>query len=173
MKTNRGFSLIELMIAVAIAAILIGIAVPSFNNMLAGNRLATQANDVISAIMFARSEAIQRNQTITFCRADSATANVCSTGANWTDWIVTNNPGAGAAANTLRRGVFARSGEVMQISSTLAASQMAFRSNGLADVAGGANTLRLCYTGSSSDNIRVLDIAISGRVTVQTSSGGC
>lgn len=173
MKTTNGFSLIELMVAVAIAAILLGIAVPSFNNMLADNRLATQTNDVIGAVLFARSEAIRRNQTITFCRTDSAAANTCAAGANWTDWIVTNNPAAGVATTTLRRGSFARSGEAMRISSTLAASRLAFQPTGLANVAGGANTIRVCTTSSTTDNVRQIEIGLSGRASTQTLTGAC
>lgn len=173
MKTNNGFTLIELMIAVAIVAILLAVAVPSFNNMLAGNRLATQTNEAIGAILFARSEAIRRNQTITFCRADSAAANTCAASANWTDWIVTNNPGAGAAANTLRRGSFAKSGEVMRISSTLATSRLAFQPNGLANVTGGSNTIRLCTTLTTTDNVRQIEIGLSGRASTQTLTGAC
>lgn len=173
MKTNEGFTLIELMITVAIAAILLAVAVPSFNNMLAGNRLATQTNDVIGAIMFARSEAIRRNRTITFCRADSAAANACTAGANWTDWIVTNNPAGGTATNTLRRGSFPQSGEAMRISSTLATSRMSFRPDGLTDAAGAANTIRLCTTAATSNNVRQIEVGLSGRTTTQTLTGGC
>lgn len=173
MKTNEGFTLIELMITVAIAAILLAVAVPSFNNMLAGNRLATQTNDAIGAIHFARSEAIRRNRTITLCRSASATANTCTAGANWTDWIVTNNPAGGTAANTLRRGSFAQSGEVMRISSTLAASRLSFRPDGLTDAAGGANTIRICTTATSTNNVRQLEVGLSGRTTTQILTGGC
>lgn len=173
MKTHNGFTLIELMVAVAIAAILIAVAVPSFNAMIAGNRLATQTNDVIGAIMFARSESIRRNRTITFCRAASATANACENGANWTDWIVTNNPAAGAAANTLRRGAFAQSGEAMRISSTLTSSRLAFTPNGLANVAGGANTIRVCTTSSATDNVRQIVVGLSGHTSTQMLTGAC
>lgn len=173
MKTNNGFTLIELMVAVAIAAILLAVAVPSFNAMLAGNRLATQTNDVIGAVLFARSEAIRRNRTITFCRAASATANTCTAGVNWTDWIVTNNPAAGTATDTLRRGSFAQSGEAMRISSTLAASRLAFRPDGLTNVTGGADTISLCTTSTTTNNVRQIEIGLSGRTTTQTLTGAC
>lgn len=173
MKTNNGFTLVELMVTIAIAAILMAIAVPSFNNMLADNRLATETNDVIGAIQFTRSEAIRRNRTITFCRAASAAANTCTGGANWTDWIVTNNPAAGTADTTLRRGTFAQSGGTMGIGSTLAASRMAFRPDGLTDAVGGANTVRICTTSSTTNNVRQIEVGLSGRTTTATLTGGC
>src|SRR5688572_16029390 len=85
-----GFTLIELMVTIAVASVLLGIAVPSFNQLIVTNRLTAQANEVVSAINFARSEAIKRNTSISFCRTSSATATTCAASAgNWQDWIVT------------------------------------------------------------------------------------
>lgn len=57
----RGFTLIELMVVVAIAAILLGIGVPSFKSFVAGQRIKTAASDFSLAAVQARSEAIKRN----------------------------------------------------------------------------------------------------------------
>lgn len=173
MKTSCGFSLVELMITVAILAIVAFIAVPSFTTMLGTNHLSTQTNDFISAIAFARSEAIGRNQSITLCKSTSASDNTCAGGTTaWTDWIVTNDQ-SGGPSNTLRRGGGSSVAGRPTVSSTLVDDLIVFRSSGLAEVAAGANTIRICYSGITTNNIRVLDIAVSGRVTVQTLSGGC
>lgn len=63
--THRGFTLIELMIVLAVAAILISVGVPSFNNTIKNNRLSTQANELITSLNYARSEAIKRGTSIT------------------------------------------------------------------------------------------------------------
>jgi len=65
----RGFSLIELMVVVAIAAIMAGIAVPSFKGFVSGQRVKTAASDFVMAAIFARSEAIKRNANVTITPA--------------------------------------------------------------------------------------------------------
>lgn len=62
---SRGFTIIELMVVVALAALLTGIAVPSFSGFIANQRLKTAAADFSMSAVFARSEAIKRNADVT------------------------------------------------------------------------------------------------------------
>ncbi|MFW6341588.1 MAG: pilus assembly FimT family protein, partial [Halothiobacillaceae bacterium] len=55
MEKTTGFSLIELMITIAVLAIVLAIAVPSFSFLVQSNRATTLANDLTTAITFARS----------------------------------------------------------------------------------------------------------------------
>lgn len=68
---SRGFTLIELMVVVALAAIFLGIGVPSFKNFVAGQRVKTAAGDFAMAVVFARAEAIKRNMDVTMTAATS------------------------------------------------------------------------------------------------------
>lgn len=62
---NRGFTLMELMIAIAILSILIVIAVPSISETIKNNQIAAQNNELIALINLARNEAIRRNIPVT------------------------------------------------------------------------------------------------------------
>ena len=71
---KRGFTLIELLITLTVAGILLTVAAPSMWNFLAGNRLTSQVNDLVSDMSFARSEAIKRNGTVVICKSTNPTA---------------------------------------------------------------------------------------------------
>ena len=77
-RSALGFTLIELMITLAVAVILLVIAVPSFRTMTISNRLTTTANDVVAALNTARMEAIKRNASAQFC-SNNATLNTSDT----------------------------------------------------------------------------------------------
>ena len=98
MKLQRGFTLTELIIVIAIGAILAALAVPSFRNMVQDNRLTAATNGFIAHLSLARSEAIARRTGVALCRSadPNAIAPVCGGGAanNWSDgWLIFANIG--------------------------------------------------------------------------------
>ncbi len=87
--TNRkqhGFTLVELMITLVIAVILTTIAIPSFNNMIQRNRIATKTNALVSFLAIARSEAVKLGKPVTVCASSNGTA--CTGGSFDDGWIV-------------------------------------------------------------------------------------
>jgi len=73
-RRNRGFTLMELMVVLSIAAVVIGIRAPSLTQILTNNRLTNTANDVLAGMVKARSEAIKMQTDVAMCRSDNPTA---------------------------------------------------------------------------------------------------
>jgi type IV fimbrial biogenesis protein FimT len=84
----KGFTLTELMITIALAAILMTIAVPNFLVSLTNNLVNAESNRFLGALILARSEAIKRGVSTTVCRSDNG-ATCTTAGSNWNNgWIV-------------------------------------------------------------------------------------
>lgn len=78
-KINKGFTLIELMITVAIMSIMLTVGLPSFQSIIASSRLTSSANAMVSALQLARFEALKQHKTVTIRKK----------GTNWQDgWDV-------------------------------------------------------------------------------------
>lgn len=63
-KIPYGFTILELMVVIAVAGILAAFAVPNFGEMMKNNCLVTKTNSMISSLQFARSEAVKRNNSV-------------------------------------------------------------------------------------------------------------
>ena len=96
MKKSAGFTLIELMVVIAIASILMTLAVPSFKQMIQSNTISSNVNNFLADMRYARSEAVRRGGGVIMCRSDApeAASPVCGTGAGpgtngWVSgWII-------------------------------------------------------------------------------------
>jgi type IV fimbrial biogenesis protein FimT len=80
---HSGFTLIELIVTVSIAAILLSMAIPSFIGTIASNRLTTSANEFVTTLNYARSEAINRGISVTVRKVDNNSFTNLGAGANW------------------------------------------------------------------------------------------
>lgn len=101
---DKGFTLIEMMIAVAIAAIIVGLGVPAMKSFLDTNRRAAAVNIFVTDVQRARSTAAARGVRVVMCTA--ATSAGCSGDLNWENgWMLfvdaNANDGFEAASDTL------------------------------------------------------------------------
>lgn len=119
----EGFTLVELLTTMAVAAILLTIAMPALNGMLRSYRLTQAANELVGAANMARSEAIQRGSRVTLVACNwQESSGSCATGSQWRDgWALIAGPEEGStdltvtSANLLR--LFAPLGEEIAMSS--------------------------------------------------------
>ncbi|MFK7814877.1 MAG: GspH/FimT family pseudopilin [Gammaproteobacteria bacterium] len=85
-KHESAFTLIELMIVIAVAAIVLTLGVPGFERTIERNQLSAYTNQLVSSLYFARSEAVRRNQSIKVCHSNNATD--CNGAGYESGWII-------------------------------------------------------------------------------------
>jgi len=158
MSKENGFTLIELMVTLAVAAILLTVGVPSFRDFIMNNRLISAANEFTAAVNLARSAAIkdQRNAYIT----SGAGTNW---GAGWRVWVDLNNDGAEGPAvdETLR---VSQGFNVNTTVTSAGKTQFRYAPSGLVD---GPGILTVCDT-RAAETGRTIDVSPAGRSSVQT-----
>jgi len=154
MNRQHGFTLVELMIGLAIAAIVLGVGVPSFADLVRNNRLTSQVNELVGAFNLARSEAIKLGQSV-----DVSTS---SGGSNWkAGWVVEQTIGG----NDIR--VYAAQDGTHTLVADGGQSTFTYDSQGFLSTACAANcTITLC---ESSETGRRMTIYPSGHVSVDGS----
>lgn len=147
--SKRGFTLIELLVTMAVAAILLTVAVPNFQLFVMNNRMASQANDLITAFNLARSEAVKRAVNVTVCASSNGTS--CTGGWNQ-GWIVQDASGVIRVQPALTGGS-ALSGTVASV---------VYTPNGRTTLAA-ATALTLCPPSPAKVKGRVVQIGTTGR----------
>lgn len=151
---TRGFTLIELIVAIAVAAILMTIAVPSLKNLIRDNRVTGQTNELVAMINFARNEAIRRNDTISVVLTNSADG--------WSG-LVEDPEGDGSASCTAQGAL--RCADYSDVQLTSGSTNIAFNNRGYLTPFSEIN-LALEHTDCSGDSQRrEIEILPTGQVS--------
>lgn len=87
--SQKGFTIIELMVTLVILAIMMSLAVPSFTKMIRDNRVQTASTSLMSVFNLARAEAIRRGRGVSICAVDDPNASPPVCGTTWeTGWTI-------------------------------------------------------------------------------------
>lgn len=154
-----GFTLVELLITIVIVAILASVAVPSYREFVAGQRIKTASFDIMSALTLARSEAIKRAAPVTAAPA----------GGTWTNgWSVTAADGTVLLQQTAlpSLSIICKSGSP-GATVTCPAGGLAYAGNGRLTAA----TPSFEIGSTSSSVVRCITVDLSGRPN--SKAGAC
>ena len=158
---DHGFTLVEMLVAISIAAILLAIAVPSYNGSQLNSQLRASANDLIGSMNLARSEAIKGGTAVTMC----ASANGETCGGAWNEgWVVLRGADVLHSVSAIPSGF-----RLTEFSGT---ATLAFQSTGV-DATPAIFTL--CRsTPAAGPQERVVSMDATGRAFVKrTATGSC
>ncbi|HEV7986011.1 MAG TPA: GspH/FimT family pseudopilin [Steroidobacteraceae bacterium] len=172
-QAERGFTLFEAVITMAIVAILMALAIPSYRYVTNANRIAAEINGLLGDMQYARAEAIKEGQTVTVCVSTNGTSCAGAAVSTWQNgWIVfsdVNGNGAVNAGDQILRVQSAFIGTdtftANPASGYVIFNREGFSSSGVAN-AGLQITLHAITANNAST--RCLFVTFAGLMTVQT-----
>lgn len=180
---SPGWTLLELLVTLAVISILLIVGVPSFEAMLARQRLVSTANDLLGEIHRARLEAIRLGRRVTLCRLPSAEARQCADPSSDTGWDLgwmlfvdpqPQTPPVREVEGTVLRlqGTSLQGLKILGRSSSATSLYVSYTADGISRLMNGgflAGRLRVCSTSKAlGDSERARDIVINavGRAVI-------
>lgn len=170
-KPLAGLTLIELMVTIAIAAILLTIAVPNLQSLFINNRLVTTSNNFVASLNTARSEAIRRGASISL-RRNSATSGDWGS-AGWTMFVDSDADGTLDGGETTLKIEGALPSPLTLYANNNFLNYIRFLSSGQSNNSG---TFVICYDGvlqqGGDARSRAIIVNATGRVRVAQDANG-
>jgi type IV fimbrial biogenesis protein FimT len=182
-KNNKGFSLIELIVTLAVVSILVSIAAPSFMDVLRDNRTATDANKLIATIQLARSEAAKQGVPVTISNDGDDTGNTAN---QWekgwivfTDWngngVYDDNSSASECElekDCLLRTQSALANDLTLTTSGAFSESLTYNPSGFpVDLV--TDSFSLCSKNGDTTNARTITISNTGRPSIEQGALSC
>ena len=160
-RHQAGFTLIELMITVSVAAILMGIGIPAMSSMVENNRRTQVVNDLVGGLHLARNTAQATGEPIGLCPLAAAGAATCTPGSGWQNgWLVFRDSNADGVHGTDEE-VLRRAGALprgISLSSSNASLLRYRRNRGVS----GNTTFTICPDSDGTGNGRAIAVGVAG-----------
>ncbi len=159
---SNGFTLVELLVVVAVFAIIATIAAPNLRTLFLENRATTQVNQLVEALNVARSEAVRRNQAVTLCRVGETWADGWALAPRGSSGESDCAPGQLREGGNLLREWGALEGATLNLTSSSDLDRIRFDRAGMLE----GNPLTFTYT-IPGTNVEPREVGVSavGRVT--------
>jgi type IV fimbrial biogenesis protein FimT len=172
---QRGFTLIEVMVAVVIMGILLAIAAPGFKNLTISSSITADTNALLSDLAAARSEASRTGAAVSVC-ASTDFATCSSTASAWTSRIVFTDSGtAGVKDGTdaiIRKSSASSSSKNTITAANLPGSNNYLQYNSLGQINSltyaTPATFKVCRSGYASGNL--VSLSVTGRASSATTT---
>lgn len=163
-RIQQGVSLLELMIAIAILAIILFLGVPSFQSFFESSRARAMTNDMAAALQLARSEAIKRRQPVFVCVRDNDPSIEDACGADNTNW---NTGWMVYYFDKDDNDDFTPIRIWDPISTNLGGNGLTAPAAGISFLSTGRASQSANFTVDVSNNERCISVALTGRVSVR------
>lgn len=168
-RAGRGFTLIELMVTVALLAIGLALGTPYIRDAVMNVRMTGQANDLMADLALARSEAVKRNVRVALCT--SANGTTCG-GSSWADgWLIFPDLNGNGTQDTATEVALKSRGELegdntVQVCGDVGGGPryLSYRASGVTGA--GIVSFVICDTRTTDLNGRSIDITNTGRANV-------
>ena len=156
-RGQQGFTLLELLVTVAILGVLLGIAAPNYRNFVDGQKVRSVLNEWKSAFYFAQSEALRLKDGVVFCSADASGKNCNNRNDFSNGWLVLHQEGD--KVEILQDNIFENQNINISLEPENFNGKLNFFGNGRVDINAGASLVI-----RSSSHTSKLKISSGGRL---------
>lgn len=170
---QRGFSLIELMVTVAVLAIVVAIGLPSFQGSLRSNRVATASNELAASVSLARSEALRSPGGAAICGTTDGATCSADWDRGWMVWTDTDGNGSPGLNDRILRHVEVRPNLVVSLSAPVAGEDEMIRFDRLGRRVGGDRSFMIQPDVCPSGHNLVRRMAVTPTGQLAVSKGHC
>ena len=174
-RLQYGFTLLELIVVLAVGSVLLSVTVPAMTGMLRTQRSISTVNALFASLSLARSEAIKRNARAVLCKTADGVS--CTTHGGWEQgWMVfhdTNNNAARDPGEPVVQHQGPAAPGMRLSGNTPVSNYVSYNALGTAKLASGAfqaGTFTLCPASASSTDVRQVVLSNTGRVRTQKGS---